>query len=786
MGDRRDNAPMRHERRAVYAALVSTLLSVLLAVAVNVGTGGELPGPVGGLAWLAWPLVGMLTGVTVWLAIRDARGPAAPAGTPSVAAPKPAVLPAADGYTGRAADVERLTGLVDAGRRAIVVAGPPGIGKSALATQVAHALAARYPDGQLVVSLGGGTGITADPVDVLRRLLDDLGAGVTGPADLDRLVARYRTTLAGRRVLLFLDDARDAPQVRPLLPGSPRCLTLVTSRSPLADLTQAVTYEVGVLTDADALSLLRNAGAGDRLDAEPHAAAEIVAACGALPLALQVAGARLRKRPAWTLADLAARLRDERARLDELYEGDLDVRASFTTAYDDLPDADRRAFRALGAYPGRDLPDGAAAALTGDPGAAERLVDARLVDAVAADRYRLHDLMRLFARERLAAEDPRATAARALSRLVDWYVATLPDAAADWIDAEVDNVALAVRAALDRHAPADALRLAVAADVPLLHRAEQRAFLQICRDRMRAAQALGDDRARDEALTRLGGTIVAYGHVDEGIGMLVTALDRWVARGDPDWIAFTRMTLGNALRDGGRNTEAIAQLEGALAHFAATGDRRREAQALAGLGVTYVNRHEPDEAIAVLERARAAAAEAGTHPQPGAWMLLNLATALHQAARYDEARPILEEAHRGFQDPLNWTGVGYSRLEYGDAADAAGDFATAAGHYDAAREAFARIDNRPGLAMTDQALGFHRARQGDPAAAAAMFARAAATFDGLGNGPSAGVNLLRRAEQLRAAGRRAEADADVARGEALLEGSDLPVARMVRHRLREG
>ena len=249
------------------------------------------------------------------------------------------MLPAADGYTGRAADVERLTGLVDAGRRAIVVAGPPGIGKSALATQVAHALATRYPDGQLVVSLGGGTGITADPVDVLRRLLDDLGAGVTGPADLDRLVARYRTTLAGRRVLLLLDDARDAAQVRPLLPGAPGCLTLVTSRSPLADLTQAVTYEVGVLTDADALRLLRNAGAGDRLDAEPHAAAEIVAACGALPLALQVAGARLRKRPAWTLADLAARLRDERARLDELYEGDLDVRASFATAYDDLPDA---------------------------------------------------------------------------------------------------------------------------------------------------------------------------------------------------------------------------------------------------------------------------------------------------------------------------------------------------------------------------------------------------------------------------------------------------------------
>ena len=181
-----------------------------------------------------------------------------------------------------------------------MVAGPPGIGKSALATQVAHALAARYPDGQLVVSLGGGTGITADPVDVLRRLLDDLGAGVTGPADLDRLVARYRTTLAGRRVLLLLDDARDAAQVRPLLPGAPGCLTLVTSRSPLADLTQAVTYEVGVLTDADALRLLRKPAraTGSTPNRTPPPRSWPPAARSPSPL--QVAGARLRKRPAWT------------------------------------------------------------------------------------------------------------------------------------------------------------------------------------------------------------------------------------------------------------------------------------------------------------------------------------------------------------------------------------------------------------------------------------------------------------------------------------------------------
>ena len=775
---------MRHERGAVYAALASTLLSVLLAVAVNVGTGGALPGPLGAVAWLAWPLVGVLTAVTVWLAVRDSRRTTDPPPAPAL---RPAGLPAAGDYTGRADDLARLTALVDAGRRAIVVAGPPGIGKSALAARLAHALAERYPDGQLAASLGGGLGTLAAPEKVLERFLDDLGAGVTGPADLDRLVARFRSALGGRRVLLLLDDARDAAQVRPLLPGAPGCLTLITSRSSLADLSQAVTYEVGALTDADARELLRNAGAGDRVDAEPAAAAEVVAACGALPLALQVAGARFRSRPAWRLADLAARLRDERVRLDMLHEGNLDVRTSFASAYDDLPDRDRQAFRALGAYPGRDLPGGAAGALCGDPAAAERLVDARLVDAVAADRYRLHDLMCLFARERLAAEDPPETAARALSRLVDWYVATLPDAPADRHRrrgrqrrarrprrARPGRAGRRAAARGRRRRPAPAPRRAARLPGDLPGPAARGGG-----PRRRARAGRGAHPARRHRRPRTAMSTRAS-------TMLVAALDRWSARGDPDWIAFTRMTLGNALRDGGRNTEAIAQLEAALEHFVTTGDRRREAQALAGLGVTYVNRHEPDEAIAVLERGIAVAAGAGTHPQPGAWMVLNLATALHQAARYDEARPFLDEAHRGFQDPLNWTGVGYARLEYGDAADAAGDFATAAGHYEAAREAFTRIDNRPGLAMTDQALGFHHARQDDPAAAAAMFARAAAIFDELGNAPNAGVNLLWRAEQLRAAGRRAEADADLARGEALLEGSDLPVARMVRHRLREG
>jgi tetratricopeptide (TPR) repeat protein len=775
---------MNRDRGPLYAALASTVLSVLLATAVNVGTGGALPGPLAALVPFAWPLVAVLTVLTVWLAVRAGRPDPAPAPAAGDVPVRPAELPAADGWTGRGADLERLHALVAAGRRAVVVAGPPGVGKSALAVRLAHDLAAAYPDGQLVAALGAGGGAPADPVAVLGDLLDRLGAAVPATTDADRLAARWRSVTADRRLIVVLDDARDATQVRPLLPGATGCLTLITSRSSLAGLSGSVTYDLGVLTPDDAVAVLRETGGGDRVDAEPAAAAEVVAACGALPLAVALAGARLRRRPAWRVADLAARLRDERSRLDVLHAGDTGVRAGFASAYDDLPAADRRAFRALGAYPGRDLPAGAAAALTGDPGAAERLADARLVEAVAADRYRLHDLLRLYARERLAAEDPPGTGDAAFDRLAGWYAARFADGDADWIDAEVANVALAVRAALDRGAAAAAHRLAVAADVPLLHRTEHYVFLGICRDRLAAAEALGDARARDEALTRLGETANAYGLVDEGVDRLRAAAARWADRDDPGWRAHTRKSLGVALRDAGRYAEAVPELEAALVHFRAVGDRRRAAQTLTDLGVVLVVRGEPDRALAVLDEARAlAAAATDMHPQERVWPLLPYATALHQQGRYAEARPLLEEAARGFADPPNRVGQGLTLLELAVAADAAGDPATADRHVRAAREAFARVDHRPGLAMAAQAVGDGHARHGRHADAEAAYRAAADAYQELGNRPNAGLALLCRAEQLLALGRPADAEAARERGEMLLDGSDLPQADRVRARL---
>ncbi|WP_344387644.1 tetratricopeptide repeat protein, partial [Asanoa iriomotensis] len=519
----------------------------------------------------------------------------------------------------------------------------------------------------------------------------------------------------------------------------------------------------------------------DRVTAEPAAAREVVAACGALPVALQVAGGRLRARPAWSLADLAARLRDERARLDELSVGDLGVRASFATAYRDLDGEQRTAFRALGAYPGRDLATGAAGALAGNESIVEALVDARLLEAAGVGRYRLHDLMRLFARERLA-ETPEE-AAPALHRLVDWYAAMLAGADLPAAEAEAENVALTVGHLVDHGAPAEAARLALAADESLLHRVEQSHFLTISRDRLRAEEAVGDRVAAAKARTRLGQVETAFGYVGTGVALLTDALAEWSAIGDPDWIAFTRQGLGTALRDAGRHGEAVTALTAAQEHFRAVGDERREVQVLGDLGSLMLSRHDAAAAVTLLERARDLAATAPLQVHERGWVLLMLGTAYALVGRAAEAVPLVERARAEFRGPANWSGEGYALIELGNLADAAGDLDTAARRHAEAMAAFARVDHRPGMAAATEAAAHTKAHSGDPHGAEAMYAQAADLFGALGNRANQGLNLLWRAEQLRALGRQADSDALVAHADTLLDGSDLPQADLVRARL---
>ncbi|MGW2392764.1 BTAD domain-containing putative transcriptional regulator [Streptomyces lydicamycinicus] len=368
---------------------------------------------------------------------RDRRprpAPNAPYSAPP--SPVPAQLPPdiAD-FTGRTEPVAHLASALRgaAGGRAPVVAtlsGLGGVGKTALALHVAHSVRACFPDGQLYVDLQGTGRAPADSGAVLTHFLRALGVAASAvPDGLEQKSALYRSLIAGRRVLVLLDNARDSAQVRPLLPGAPGCAVLVTGRARTLALPGAGRGDVEVMDEAEALGLLGAIVGAERAAAEPEAARELVAVCGGLPLAVRIAAARLASRPGWAVADLVARLSEQR-RLDELRVGDLGVEATFRLGYEALGPGLAHAFRtlALGSMP--TFCRAAAAALldtTDDAAeaAVEALVDAGLIEVHGDDRYRYHDLVGLFARRLGERHDSPAEREAAQHRFFDHLRATV-------------------------------------------------------------------------------------------------------------------------------------------------------------------------------------------------------------------------------------------------------------------------------------------------------------------------------------------------------------------------
>jgi DNA-binding SARP family transcriptional activator len=362
---------------------------------------------------------------------------------------RPAQLPADIGdFTGRAPQVEYLCARLLEGNsasspgavRIAVVNGAGGLGKTTLAVHAAHKISAQFPDGQLYVDLLGASPQSASPGEVLARFLRDLGVeGDKIPARDDERAALYRTALTGRRVLILLDNARDAAQVRPLLPGSSSCAVLVTTRNRTADLASTRLVDLNVLEDSEALELFSRIVGQNRAAAEPDATAEVLVACAGLPLAIRICAARLAARSQWQIATLAGRLRHAHRRLDELRIGDLAVRASFQVSYDSIRASGyqtdpARVFRLLGLWQGSSISLAAAAALVGEPeddiaDALESLVDANLLESPAPDRYRFHDLLKVYATERAQTGESVEDQLAAVGRLIRWYVRTA-DAAA--------------------------------------------------------------------------------------------------------------------------------------------------------------------------------------------------------------------------------------------------------------------------------------------------------------------------------------------------------------------
>ncbi|HEU5389465.1 MAG TPA: BTAD domain-containing putative transcriptional regulator [Streptosporangiaceae bacterium] len=660
--------------------------------------------------------------------------------------PPPAQLPAdVVDFTGRDEQVERLADLLshaaeaagsDPGAvRIAVVAGTGGLGKTSLAVHAAHRVRGSFPDGQLYVDLLGATPNPVPPGDVLARFLRDLGVdGRDIPVDEAERAARYRTVLAGRRMLVVLDNARDAAQVRPLLPGTASSAVLVTTRSRMPDLASTRLVDLNVLDDDDALKLFVKVVGEQRAAAEPEATAELLEACAGLPLAIRICAARLVTRSGWTIAAMAARLRDVHRRLDELRAGDLAVRASFEVSFTSLPGrTDKhgidpaRAFCLLGLWPGPSISSAAAAALFGVPeysaeDALEVLVDTHLLECVSPDRYRFHDLLRVYAAERAEESEPAAGRAAAVTRLLTWYMRTA-DAAATALAPQRYDIPLDGPAA-DATPPCGF----AGSEEALAWYDDERANLVAA-----TRQAAGSER--HEIAWRLPAPLFqmfsSRGNWADCIATSRIALDSARLAGHRQGEAWILNNLGDALGYT-RQSEGIGCLEQSLAIRREIGDRRGEGQSANNLADAYHWLGRTDEALELYRRALELNREAGYRLGEGI-ALVNLGWALVDLDRAEEAVGYLEQAREAFAEIDYVDGAGYALHMLGRCHLSTGRDAEALSCLQQALASHLASGNRARQAATLATLGTAQSRAGQAAEAHESWRRAAAIFTELGD-----------------------------------------------------
>ncbi|WP_438487454.1 AfsR/SARP family transcriptional regulator [Streptomyces sp. S186] len=696
---------------------------------------------------------------------------------------RPRQLPAtvAD-FTGRAAFVNELSDQLATAEGSVMavsaVAGIGGVGKTTLAVHVAHTAREHFPDGQLYVDLQGAGHNPAEPEAVLGAFLRALGTADSAiPDGLEERAALYRSALAGRRVLALLDNARDAAQVRPLLPGTAGCAALITSRSRMIDLASAHLVDLDVMSPEEALTLFTRIVGEERVTSERKAAMAVVGACGFLPLAIRIAASRLAARRTWTVSTLASKLADERRRLDELRAGDLAVKATFELGYKQLEPAQARAFRLLGLADGPDISLTAAAALLDLDAEAteellESLVDTSLLESAAPGRYRYHDLVRLYARACAERDEhPPSERDAALSRLLDFYVVTASRvyalerpgdrliahlaetshpglefqdraSALEWLFSEAGCVLACARQSTT---PAMLRR---AADLLLLTKdlaesgADALQYEQANTTLLAAAREVGDAHAEARIHTALAYVRTLSGRLEDADENAKSAMLLGLASGDAFSSSYApndRGIIANAQR---RHKDAEAYLLQALAAFRDDGNRQSEASALCNLSRVHLDTGRVQSAISLAEDGIAIYRELGAKRRLANGMYA-LALAYTQAGRLAEASERLAAALGIFQDSRQrfWEGMTNFRLAEVDLA--AGRPTAAANRAEQALTALRGIGGESWRASALTTLGRALNEIGHSGRARVCWQEALAIFERLGSAESTAVrNLL--------------------------------------------
>jgi tetratricopeptide (TPR) repeat protein len=625
--------------------------------------------------------------------------------------------PAAAHFTGRARELATLTRLLDRSHQqspgTVVISaigGTAGVGKTELAVQWAHQVADRFPDGQLYVNLHGFD--PAEPVpmaDALAGLLRSLGVpGADIPDGTDDRTRLYRSKLAGQQILVLLDNASDGEQVRPLLPGDPGCLAVVTSRDQLAGLVAvdgAKRLDLDLLPPRDAVALLRSL-IGSRVDDEPEAAAALAGLCARLPLALRIAAEQAAARGSVRLAELAAELAE--SQLDTLDAGEdrADVRAVFSWSYRHLPRETARTFTLLGLHPGEDMDIHSVAALTGmSPRRARHMLGllhrASLLQTTSRGRYEMHDLLRVYAREQAAEHDPPGSCQQALTRLFDYYLA-------------------AAAAAMDRWFPAEThLRprnASTATPIPAMpDQASARTWLDSERVNLVAVTTYCATHGWPEHVASLAATLRRYlltsRHLPEAVKIYHHALQTARQSGDLTAEAAALTGLGSIDMRKGRFPDAACHYHAALEQYRSCGDRAGEARVLGNLGIIDYRLHDYRSALCHYQEAIAAHEDARDHlGMAGA--LCYLAGAEIELGSLEEASGHLLLALQVFRDEKHPTREAEALSTIGELYLRRGQLTQASDSYHQALTIYRHIDSPAGIAAGLGNLGEVSLRQG--------------------------------------------------------------------------